>query len=150
LIFTDIICREMGVPIGADWDPAKPSFPSSMPSTYAESAWGPGSMLIHIGRAYITPRPADTPDSHPGALTGLAEAGAPAERASHQPSSEARTSLTLFSIADARLPVYVFIHGGSFIEGASNQIDMTEIVEKAGVVGVSFQLPARHRPTGSR
>ena len=39
---------------------------------------------------------------------------------------------------DAGLPVYVFIHGGGFINGSSNQADMTEIVEKAGVVGVSF------------
>jgi para-nitrobenzyl esterase len=39
---------------------------------------------------------------------------------------------------DAKLPVYVFIHGGGFINGSSNQADMTEIVEKAGVVGVSF------------
>ena len=39
---------------------------------------------------------------------------------------------------DARLPVYVFIHGGGFINGSSNQADMTEIVEKTGVVGVSF------------
>ena len=40
--------------------------------------------------------------------------------------------------ADARLPVYVFIHGGGFINGSSNQADMTDIVEKTGVVGVSF------------
>src|ERR1700733_5179823 len=40
--------------------------------------------------------------------------------------------------ADAKLPVYVFIHGGGFINGSSNQADMTEIVEKAGLVGVSF------------
>ena len=40
--------------------------------------------------------------------------------------------------ADARLPVYVFIHGGGFINGSSNQADMTEIVEKTGVIGVSF------------
>ena len=40
--------------------------------------------------------------------------------------------------ADAKLPVYVFIHGGGFINGSSNQADMTEIVEKTGVVGVSF------------
>ena len=40
--------------------------------------------------------------------------------------------------ADARLPVYVFIHGGGFINGSSNQADMSEIVEKTGVVGVSF------------
>ncbi|RBP11973.1 para-nitrobenzyl esterase [Roseiarcus fermentans] len=40
--------------------------------------------------------------------------------------------------ADARLPVYVFIHGGGFINGSSNQADMTSIVEQAGVVGVSF------------
>lgn len=39
---------------------------------------------------------------------------------------------------DAKLPVYVFIHGGGFINGSSNQADMTEIVEKTGVVGVSF------------
>ncbi len=39
---------------------------------------------------------------------------------------------------DARLPVYVFIHGGGFINGSSNQADMTEIVEKTGVIGVSF------------
>ena len=36
--------------------------------------------------------------------------------------------------ADAKLPVYVFIHGGGFINGSSNQADMT----KAGLVGVSF------------
>jgi para-nitrobenzyl esterase len=40
--------------------------------------------------------------------------------------------------ADARLPVYVFIYGGGFISGSSNQADMTEIVQKTGVVGVSF------------
>jgi para-nitrobenzyl esterase len=40
--------------------------------------------------------------------------------------------------ADARLPVYVFIHGGGFINGSSNQADMTEIVEMTGVIGVSF------------
>ena len=40
--------------------------------------------------------------------------------------------------ADARLPVYAFIHGGGFINGSSNQADMTEIVEKTGIVGVSF------------
>ena len=40
--------------------------------------------------------------------------------------------------ADANLPVYVFIYGGGLISGSSNQADMTEIVEKAGVVGVSF------------
>ena len=40
--------------------------------------------------------------------------------------------------ADAKLPVYVFIHGGGFINGSSNQADMSEIVEKTGVVGVSF------------
>ena len=40
--------------------------------------------------------------------------------------------------ADAKLPVYVFIHGGGFINGSSNQADITEIVEKTGVVGVSF------------
>ena len=39
---------------------------------------------------------------------------------------------------DAKLPVFVFIHGGGFINGSSNQADMTEIVEKTGVVGVSF------------
>ena len=39
---------------------------------------------------------------------------------------------------DARLPVYVFIHGGGFVNGSSNQADMTEIVEQTGVVGVSF------------
>ena len=39
---------------------------------------------------------------------------------------------------DARLPVYLFIHGGSLMEGASNIIDMTGIVEKTGVIGVSF------------
>ena len=43
--------------------------------------------------------------------------------------------------ADARLPVYVFIHGGGFINGSSNQADMTEIVEKTGVVGVSLIEP---------
>jgi hypothetical protein len=36
--------------------------------------------------------------------------------------------------ADAKLPVYVFIHGGGFINGSSNQADMTEIVEKTGGV----------------
>ena len=40
--------------------------------------------------------------------------------------------------ADAKLPVYVFIHGGGFINGSSNQADMTEIVEKTDVVGISF------------
>ena len=40
--------------------------------------------------------------------------------------------------SDARLPVYLFIHGGSLMEGASNIIDMTGIVEKTGVIGVSF------------
>jgi para-nitrobenzyl esterase len=40
--------------------------------------------------------------------------------------------------AAARLPVYVFIHGGGLMNGSSNQADMTEIVEKTGVVGVSF------------
>ena len=40
--------------------------------------------------------------------------------------------------ADAKLPVYAFIHGGGFINGSSNQADMTEIVEKTGIVGVSF------------
>jgi para-nitrobenzyl esterase len=40
--------------------------------------------------------------------------------------------------ADAKLPVYAFVHGGGFINGSSNQADMTEIVEKTGVVGVSF------------
>ena len=40
--------------------------------------------------------------------------------------------------ADAKLPVYVFIYGGGFISGSSNQADMTAIVEKTGVVGVSF------------
>src|ERR1700751_2256927 len=38
---------EDGVPISADWDPAKPSFSSSVPSTYMESARGPGSTPIH-------------------------------------------------------------------------------------------------------
>ncbi len=38
----------------------------------------------------------------------------------------------------ARLPVYVFIHGGGFVNGSSNQADMTDIVEQTGVVGVSF------------
>jgi hypothetical protein len=36
-----------GVPIGADWDPTRPSFSNSIPSTCAESALGPRSMLIH-------------------------------------------------------------------------------------------------------
>jgi len=40
--------------------------------------------------------------------------------------------------ADARLPVYVYIHGGGLINGSSNKVDMTEIVEKTGVIGVSF------------
>ena len=40
--------------------------------------------------------------------------------------------------ADAKLPVYVFIHGGGFINGSSNQADATEIVESAGILGVSF------------
>ena len=40
--------------------------------------------------------------------------------------------------ADARLPVYAFIHGGGFLNGSSDQADMTEIVEETGVVGVSF------------
>ena len=44
---------------------------------------------------------------------------------------------------DARLPVYVFIHGGGFINGSSNQADMTDIVEKTGVDRGQFQLPAR-------
>ncbi len=39
---------------------------------------------------------------------------------------------------DARLPVYAFIHGGGFINGSSNQADMTDIVEQTGVIGVSF------------
>jgi len=45
-----LICRLYlpgdGVPIGADWDPTKPSFSSSIPSTCPDSAWGPRSMLI--------------------------------------------------------------------------------------------------------
>jgi para-nitrobenzyl esterase len=40
--------------------------------------------------------------------------------------------------ADAKLPVYVFIHGGGFINGSSNQAGMAEIVEQTGVIGVSF------------
>ena len=40
--------------------------------------------------------------------------------------------------ADARLPVYVYIHGGGLINGSSNKADMTEIVEETGVIGVSF------------
>ena len=40
--------------------------------------------------------------------------------------------------ADARLPVYAFIHGGGFLNGSSDQADLTEIVEETGVVGVSF------------
>jgi para-nitrobenzyl esterase len=39
---------------------------------------------------------------------------------------------------DARLPVYVFVHGGGFINGSSNQADMTEMVGRTGIIGVSF------------
>jgi carboxylesterase type B len=35
-------------------------------------------------------------------------------------------------------PVYVFIHGGGLTNGSSNQADMTEIVQRTGVVGVSL------------
>ncbi|MGY1593491.1 carboxylesterase/lipase family protein [Geodermatophilus sp. SYSU D00708] len=39
---------------------------------------------------------------------------------------------------DDGLPVYVFIHGGGFLNGSSNQHDMTEIVEATGVLGVTL------------
>jgi para-nitrobenzyl esterase len=38
----------------------------------------------------------------------------------------------------ARRPVYVFIHGGGFVNGSSNQGDMRQIVRATGVVGVSM------------
>ena len=38
----------------------------------------------------------------------------------------------------ARLPVYVFIHGGGLLNGSSNQADMTQFVQATGVVGVSL------------
>jgi carboxylesterase type B len=37
-----------------------------------------------------------------------------------------------------RLPVYVFIHGGGLVNGSSNQMDMTQLVRRTGVVGVSI------------
>jgi para-nitrobenzyl esterase len=40
--------------------------------------------------------------------------------------------------AGARLPVYVFIHGGGLTNGSSNQMDMSKIVHETGVIGVAF------------
>jgi para-nitrobenzyl esterase len=37
-----------------------------------------------------------------------------------------------------RVPVYVFIHGGGFVNGSSNQADMQQIVQQTGVIGVSM------------
>ena len=69
---------------------------------------------------------------------------APAAKSTDGPRSEAEDCLFVNVwrpsdvSADARLPVYVYIHGGGLINGSSNKADMTEIVEKTGVVGVSF------------
>jgi para-nitrobenzyl esterase len=38
----------------------------------------------------------------------------------------------------ARLPVYVFIHGGGLSNGSSNQMDMSKVVRETGVVGVTM------------
>jgi carboxylesterase type B len=38
----------------------------------------------------------------------------------------------------AKLPVYVYIHGGGLVGGSSNQVDMAEIVQRTGVIGVSI------------
>jgi hypothetical protein len=46
-----------GVPIGADSEPIKPSFSSSIPSTCAVSAWSPRSMLIHTPNIKSTIQP---------------------------------------------------------------------------------------------
>ncbi|MGY1637973.1 carboxylesterase/lipase family protein [Geodermatophilus sp. SYSU D00742] len=40
--------------------------------------------------------------------------------------------------AGDRLPVYVFIHGGGFQNGSSDQHDMTQLVAATGVVGVTM------------
>ncbi|MGY1692956.1 carboxylesterase/lipase family protein [Geodermatophilus sp. SYSU D01105] len=40
--------------------------------------------------------------------------------------------------ADDGLPVYVFVHGGGFRNGSSNQHDMTELVALTGIVGVTM------------
>jgi para-nitrobenzyl esterase len=39
---------------------------------------------------------------------------------------------------NAGRPVYVFIHGGGFVNGSSNQGDMRQIVQATGVIGVSM------------
>jgi hypothetical protein len=41
------ICRERGVPIGADSDPTKLACSCRIPSNYGQSAWGPSPALIH-------------------------------------------------------------------------------------------------------
>ena len=71
-------------------------------------------------------------------------ARAAAAESSNGPRSEAEDCLFLNvwrpagTAPDARLPVYVFIHGGGLMNGSSNQCDMTEFVARTGVVGVSL------------
>jgi para-nitrobenzyl esterase len=40
--------------------------------------------------------------------------------------------------AGARLPVFVFIHGGGLTNGSSNQMNMDKIVRESGVIGVTM------------
>ena len=40
--------------------------------------------------------------------------------------------------AGARLPVYVFFHGGGLTNGISNQMNMDKIVRESGVIGVTL------------
>ncbi|EYD76463.1 Carboxylesterase, type B [Rubellimicrobium mesophilum DSM 19309] len=71
-------------------------------------------------------------------------ARAAAAESSNGPRSEAEDCLFLNvwrpegAEDGAKLPVYVFIHGGGLMNGSSDQCDMTQFVARTGVVGVSL------------
>ncbi|MBV9289924.1 MAG: carboxylesterase family protein [Hyphomicrobiales bacterium] len=111
-----------------------------------------GAVEAFLGIPYAAPPVGDKrwrPPQPPQSWTDVREANAfgaycAAAKSTNGPRSEAEDCLFINVwrpsdvSADGRLPVYVFIHGGGFINGSSNQADMTEVVEKTGVVGVSF------------
>src|SRR4051812_16586323 len=66
----------------------------------------------------------------------------PATASTNGPRSETEDCLFVNvwrpSTVTRKRAVYVFIHGGGLLNGSSNQADMTDIVQRTGAVGVSF------------
>lgn len=142
--------------VGASSAPALAEAPAGVVTAQIESGAlrgvSKGAVEAFLGVPYAAPPVGDLrwrPPERPQKWKGVRDAAAfgaycAAAKSTNGPRSEAEDCLFINvwrparAAAGAKLPVYVFIHGGGFINGSSNQADMTEMVRENGVVGVSF------------